>query len=109
MDSVGHLNNQIPGALLRLEREYLNKTPIISNDVNEIFSFIASVIGELLFIHPFREGNGRIAKLVGAILFFQKDFPLLDFTKINKQDWINASLDAYAGNYDLLVLLLKEL
>jgi cell filamentation protein len=100
--------SQIDSAMRNIEREYLTNTPIESNDETEIISFVAHVIGELLFIHPFREGNGRMAKLVGAILLFQKDYPLLDFTSVDKNEWINASLDAYAQDYDSLDLLIRR-
>jgi len=100
--------NQISSAMRNFERDYLTNTPIESNDESEIISFVAHVIGEFLFIHPFREGNGRMAKLVGAILLFQKDYPLLDFTSVDKNEWINASLDAYAQDYDSLNLLLRR-
>ena len=100
--------NQIDRAMRILEGDYLTNTPITSNNESEIISFVAHVIGELLFIHPFREGNGRMAKLVGAILLFQKDYPLLDFTSVDKNDWINASLDAYAQKYDSLNLLIRK-
>jgi cell filamentation protein len=100
--------NQIDRAMRDFERDYLNNTPIVSNDESEIISFVAHVIGEILFIHPFREGNGRIAKLVGAILLFQKDYPLFDFTSVDKDDWINASLDAYSKNYGSLKYLLMR-
>lgn len=100
--------NKIQSAMNDLDRNLLSYTPIISNIEEDIILKVAQIIGELLFIHPFREGNGRIAKLVGTILFFQKDYPSLDLSNISDNNWINASLDAYAKNYDPLVLVLRK-
>ena len=91
-----------------LDRNLLSNTPILNDIEEDIILKVAQIIGELLFIHPFREGNGRIAKLVGAILFFQKDYPLIDLSNISDNSWINASLDAYAKNYDPLASILKK-
>jgi cell filamentation protein len=100
--------NRIENAMRELDRNYMSNTPIESNIENEIISAVSQIMGEILFINPFREGNGRIAKLVGGILFFQKDYPLLDFSNIPRNEWIDASLDAYAKNYKPLSLLLGK-
>lgn len=100
--------NRIENAMKYFDRNFLSNTPIECNTENQIISIVSQIMGELLFIHPFREGNGRIAKLVGAILFFQKGYPPLDFSKISRNEWINASLDAYAKNYESLGLLLSK-
>lgn len=100
--------NRIQSAMYNLDRNLLSNTPIISDIEEDIILTVAQIIGELLFIHPFREGNGRIAKLVGTILFLQKDYPSLDLSNIHDNNWINASLDAYAKNYDPLVSILRK-
>lgn len=35
---------------------------------------------ELILIHPFREGNGRIARLLSVLMGLQAGLPPLDFT-----------------------------
>lgn len=37
---------------------------------------------ELILIHPFREGNGRIARTLSILMALQAKLPLLDFTPI---------------------------
>jgi cell filamentation protein len=36
----------------------------------------------LMFIHPFREGNGRVGRLLAVLMAFQAGLPGLDFMGI---------------------------
>ena len=40
--------------------------------------FVAEVMGELIALHPFREGNGRTAFIVGNLVLMQNDMLPLD-------------------------------
>lgn len=61
-----------------LERDVLSRTPYLSVDDEEVFGFVAEVMSELLALHPFREGNGRTAFIVGNLLLLQNDLVPLD-------------------------------
>lgn len=37
---------------------------------------------ELVLIHPFRDGNGRVARLQATLMALQAGLPLLDFSGI---------------------------
>lgn len=37
---------------------------------------------ELVLIHPFREGNGRIARLLSVLMALQTGLPPLDFSDL---------------------------
>ena len=37
---------------------------------------------ELVLIHPFREGNGRLSRLLSQLLALQAGMPLLNFSSI---------------------------
>jgi len=43
---------------------------------------LAEVHTELVLIHPFREGNGRISRLLATIMALQAGRPPLDFSRI---------------------------
>lgn len=100
--------NTIPNAMNNLNRFLISSTPITSNELEEILNIVSKIMGELLFIHPFREGNGRITKLIGVILLFQKNYPILNFTNTSDTEWINASLDAYAQDYTAIKGILRN-
>src|SRR4051812_3109480 len=40
---------------------------------------LAEVHGELILIHPFRDGNGRLARLLSFLMALQAGLPMLDF------------------------------
>ena len=42
-----------------LERDVLSRSPLISDNDQEVFAYASEVMNELLAIHPFREGNGQ--------------------------------------------------
>ncbi len=61
-----------------LERDVLSKSPVISDDDTAVFAFAAEVMGEFIAIHPFREGNGRAAFILGNLILMQNDLLPLD-------------------------------
>lgn len=61
-----------------LERDVLSRTPLIAGENHMVFSFVSEVMNELLAIHPFREGNGRTAFILGNLILMQNDFLPLD-------------------------------
>ena len=61
-----------------LQRDVLSRSPLISDDNEAVFSYAAEVMGELIAIHPFREGNGRTAFVLGNLVLMQNDLLPLD-------------------------------
>jgi cell filamentation protein len=60
------------------ERDVLSRSPVVSQDDEEVFAYASEVMSELLALHPFREGNGRTAFIVGNLVLLQNDFVPLD-------------------------------
>ncbi len=60
------------------ERDVLSRSRFLSNDNDEVFAYVSEVMGEFLAIHPFREGNGRTAFILGNLLLMQSDLLPLD-------------------------------
>jgi cell filamentation protein len=60
------------------ERDVLSRSPCVSDDDSEVFAYVSEVMGEFLALHPFREGNGRTAFILGNLLLMQNDFLPLD-------------------------------
>lgn len=59
----------------------------------------ARIIGDVNYVHPFREGNGRSQMYYLKQLAAPAGHPL-DLTKIDAGRWMEASRQAHLGNYD---------
>ncbi len=71
---------QVPRLMLQLERGALREfTPCRFADTEEQARALAVVHAELILIHPFREGNGRCARLLATLMALQAGLPALDF------------------------------
>src|SRR5258708_10616640 len=54
-----------------LDRDVLSRSPFISDDDDKVFAYAGEVMGEFFAIHPFREGNGRTAFIIGNLILMQ--------------------------------------
>ena len=73
----------VPKLMMELEKNSLKKhTPCRFKTDEEIITAFAAVHTELMLIHPFREGNGRVGRLLAVLMAFQAGLPGLDFTVI---------------------------
>ena len=70
----------IPQVMREFERRTLARyTPCPATAVDTIAECIAVVHAEFLLIHPYREGNGRTARLLATLMAYQAGMPGLDF------------------------------
>lgn len=60
------------------ERDVLARSPFVSDDNDAVFAHVSEVMGEFLAIHPFREGNGRTAFILGNLVLMQNNLLPLD-------------------------------
>jgi len=65
------------------ENEILSKMPNKYSSNELLIKDIAIVHGELLFIHPFREGNGRAARILANLMARKQGHEGLNFEKID--------------------------
>ncbi len=73
--------SQIARLMDALDKEFLTKyTPCVDMSDEQLIEAIAVVHIELILIHPFREGNGRIARLLANVMAMQAGKPELDFS-----------------------------
>jgi cell filamentation protein len=71
---------QIPRLITELEKGPLREfTPCRVASPDEVVRAIAIVHTELMLIHPFREGNGRVGRLLAILMALQAGLPPLDF------------------------------
>jgi cell filamentation protein len=67
------------------DKEILSNLPNKYDDTESIIKDIATVHAELLFIHPFREGNGRTARVLANLMARKQGYEGLNFDRINKR------------------------
>jgi cell filamentation protein len=72
---------QIPVLMDQFERDVLQRyTPCTFADRGDIVRALAETHVELVLIHPFRDGNGRLARVLSTLMALQAGLPLLDFS-----------------------------
>lgn len=95
--------NLIPGLMMELERGPLRQfTPCGFASVEEQAQALAVVHAELILIHPFREGNGRSARLLATLMGLQAGLPALNFGGVRgeeKKRYIGAVHAAVGRDY----------
>ena len=71
---------RVPRLIDVLDREVLSAhTPCEHMPEERLAAAIATVHVELILIHPFREGNGRLSRLLANLMALQAGRPNLDF------------------------------
>lgn len=77
---------QLPRLLAEYERDCLARyTPAPADDRALLVQAIAETHAELILIHPFIEGNGRIARLLADVMAVQAGYEPLDYSSWDAQ------------------------
>lgn len=77
-------SSYINKSMHELEVKFLKKyTPCKFSD-DELAYALGIIHVELIIIHPFREGNGRVSRLLANLMAMQAGFPQLNFEPIDK-------------------------
>jgi len=109
------VSNEIDGVLAGLHAVFaeldarlpVGKPPNTADQILEVISFAALAHGEILRVHPFANGNGRIARLLVAFICLRYGVPMFLHIKPRpeSEDYIRASRDSmgrppdYVGNH----------
>jgi len=101
--------------MIRFEKEVLAKlTPLRPCDIDEAAHALAVVHAELLLVHPFREGNGRLARWLADLMALQAGFPLPDYrltgrgSETTERRYIDAVTKGYERDYADLEAFFRE-
>lgn len=93
---------QIPRLLTEFEEQYLSRwTPCNALTGTDLVEAIAVTHVEFIVIHPFREGNGRLSRLLADVMAAQASREPLDYGSwdANKAAYIAAIHAGFSGNY----------
>lgn len=102
----------LPSAVEEFEKEFLNPLPGLFENYEELIEHVAPPHAELLFIHPFREGNGRTARLFADLIALKSGFDRFNFEKItekNMSEYIASVQAATDKNYKPMIKLFRSL
>jgi cell filamentation protein len=103
---------QVPRLMQDLESGPLRKyTPCNFDGTAAQASALAIVHSELILIHPFRDGNGRCARLLAMLMGLQAGLPPLDFGGIRgakRREYIAAVHAALSRDYDPMTKIFRE-
>lgn len=95
---------QVPRLMGEFEVRFLRPlTPCADMGEATLVAALARTHAELVIIHPFREGNGRCARLLAWLMALQAGLPPLDFSPFQgrgKHHYIAAIHAAFSGNYE---------
>lgn len=102
----------LPSVIVEFEKEFLEPLSLSSKDYQELIMQVAPIHAELLFIHPFREGNGRSIRLFVDLIALKSGFERFNFEKITEKimpEYIKAVQAASDINYEPMITLFKNL
>jgi cell filamentation protein len=98
--------------------EFLNDIPALNelikeiskkqyDDIESITEDLAKLISDFLFIHPFREGNGRISRLLCDIILAKNGLPMIGLKLKKGDNYIQRVHEGYDCNCAPMKELLK--
>jgi len=94
---------QLPKLLNEFDTKYLAQyTPCSGMDEEQLIAAIAITHVELILIHPFREGNGRLSRLIADVMVVQGGYKPLDYQswEQNKTQYISAIHAGVSMDYE---------
>lgn len=94
---------QVPRLMQEFEQgELAQQTPCYGMTLRRLAVALARSHAELVLIHPFRDGNGRCARLLAYLMAVQAGLPSLDFSSLagrGKRAYIAAIQASLDRNY----------
>jgi len=102
----------LPETMKQFESDILSKLPDTYTNVDELIRDIAIVHGELLFIHPFREGNGRTARIIANLMSRKQGHEALRFELIDEKrfpEYVTAVQKSAEKDYTLMIELIQSI
>lgn len=105
--------SRVPVLMEQFEKKQLTKyTPCAGMDRQAIANVLAEVHVEFELIHPFREGNGRVGRMLTTLMALQAGLPLLNydlFVDECKTEYFAAIQQGLDRNYQPMQLLFTKI
>lgn len=92
-------SSRIDMAMDGIHKKIIGKRYFQGSDQNAFAKLVAEIIGDINYIHPFREGNGR-TQLIYLQQLGAKAGHVLALETMNRDEWIQASISAQNTDYE---------
>lgn len=102
----------LENSLLDFEKNILKELHEKYETKDQLVKEVAKVHAELLFIHPFREGNGRTARLLANLMVAKAGYKLLSLENLNNEKfdhYVKAVQQAANQDYSLMEKIIASL
>lgn len=80
---------QIPELMANWESDYNERHKHVKNQDEQI-ELLAWMMHQFLFVHPFFDYNGRVARLLGQLFLLKHKLPISSFVGIKRTDYATA-------------------
>ncbi|MEX2382020.1 MAG: Fic family protein [Opitutales bacterium] len=97
---------RVANNMARFEEQLLKpSTPFRAKSLAKDVIRLAEIHAEILLIHPFREGNGRLARWLADLMCLQADLPQPDYGFVGvgsrkcRRAYLDAVIQGYQKNY----------
>lgn len=104
--------NRIPLLIAGFEKQYLSRSGVLKNLTRpELVSYLAECHVEFILIHPFREGNGRLSRLLFDMLSVLAGKGVLDYSLWDEHKifYFKAIQAGVSGNYRPMMQLVSDI
>jgi cell filamentation protein len=102
----------LPDSIAGLDAILRANTPCEGVPLDNLVHRLAEVHVELILVHPFREGNGRIGRWIADLMALQAGLPVLSWGFDQHPEQVNryfaAMRKGFAGDLTLLETLMRE-
>lgn len=102
----------LPEIIHEFEVKFLGANLKLLDSYEELIQLAAPIHSELLFFHPFREGNGRTARLFADLMAIKTGFEKFNFENITEErmpEYIKAVQFATAKDDQPMIDLFRKL
>lgn len=104
--------DRIPLLIAGFEKQYLSRSGELKSLTRpELVSYLAECHVEFILIHPFREGNGRLSRLLFDVLSVLAGKGVLDYSLWDKHKifYFKAIQAGVSGNYSPMMQLVSDI
>ncbi|MBU1998976.1 MAG: Fic family protein [Candidatus Omnitrophica bacterium] len=93
-----------PEALPGMMQKFIKNLPILKKD-NHPVAYAARLHKEFVFIHPFVDGNGRVARLLMNVALMQAGYIIAIIPPLKRSEYISALEKAHKNDADFIKLI----